>query len=95
MDLNQIGMASVSLVLDSSGGSNEWIDLQLRGFDVDGNQLFAKRTKTISIAKAVTEYSINHNLEFYFGTDVAYFEVWFRAKSTLSYENPAITVIKF
>ncbi len=92
---NEVGIASVSMTVDSSGGGTPWVELQLRGYDLDGRLLFSKRGTTVSLNKGVSADAVNKNLEFYFGTDVAYFEVWYRGSSALDFDNPAITVIKF
>lgn len=93
---NEVGIASISMTVDTSGGgSNNYVEIQLRGYDNTDTLLFSKRSSTIQLSKSVAADAINKNLEFYFGTDVAYFEVWYRGSSALTFNNPAITVIKF
>ncbi len=92
---NEVGMASVSMTVDSSAGGTLWVELQLKGYDSSDTLLFSKRGTTVSLNKGVTADAVNKNLEFYFGADVAYFEVWYRGSSALDFDDPAITVIKF
>lgn len=96
MDEDTVGKVAVSVDVDTSGGggSAEWISFQLRGFDSGGTQLFAKRASTISLVKKLSSEPVHEELEFYFGSGVAYFEVWWEASSAMDYDDPAITVIK-
>ena len=54
-----------------------------------------QRSKTIPLVKGVSDDAVNENLQFYFGAGVAYFEVWYRGDSALSFNDPEITVTKF
>jgi hypothetical protein len=94
MNEGAIGQAAISIEIDTSTGSNHWVDMQLRGFDSDDVELFAKRTSTVNLVKNNSNDGMHEILEFYFGSGVAYFEVWIRASSAMPYTNPAITVIK-
>ena len=40
---DEVGMATISITIDGSGGGTHWVEFQLRGFDIDENQLFAKK----------------------------------------------------
>lgn len=91
---NSVGYCIVSLTADTSTGTNHWVEFQLRGYDSTGTELFKKRSSTISLVKSTSEDFVRQELEFYFGEDVEYFEVWFRASGTFPYDDPSITVIK-
>ena len=94
MPIGTMGKAIISMTLDSTVGSNKWVDMQLRGFDSGNVELFQKRAYTKAIAKSIADGSLHIELEFYFGETVEYFEIWHRASSAFPFSNPDITVIR-
>lgn len=95
MQYGTLGQVAVSMTIDGSGGSVKWVELQLRGFDSNDIQLFAKRSVIVPIAKQTTTDNIHEILEFYFGDNVEYFEIWFQGSSSFNYTNPEVTVMRF
>lgn len=89
------GQATISMEVNTSTGSNHWIDLQVRGYDVEDSLLFSKRVVTANLVKNNSSDMFHETVEFYFGEGAAYFEIWVKGSSAMSYANPAITVVKF
>lgn len=94
MPIGTVGKAIISMSLNTTSGTSHWVDMQLRGFDSGDVQLFAKRAYTKAIVKSAADSTLHIELEFYFGANVEYFEIWHRASSAFPFSNPDITVIR-
>ena len=94
MEEDTVGKAIVTMELNTSSGSNHWVELQLKAYDNTDTLLFSKRPKTVAITKNSANDALHTDMEFYFGADVEYFEIHIRANSAIPYTDPAITVIK-
>lgn len=89
-----VGKAALSLIVDTTTGTNHWVETALRGYDANDTLLFTKRGSTTTLVKNNANDVLRDDPEFYFGANVEYFEIWIRASSAMPYTNPAITVVK-
>ena len=91
---DDVVMCSISVELDTSSGTSHWIEFQAKAYDDTGTLLFSKRPITRALVKNNANDAAHEMIDFYFGNDVEYFEIWWRGSSAMPYTDPAITVIK-